>query len=74
LVILGGWKTCVVHTTTRNSDGRVWIVSTLSMKRETKCPESQLFVVVIGEVDEGGVGTPILPTLADVLDEFAINV
>jgi hypothetical protein len=41
------------------------------MKRVTKCPESQIFVVVIGEMDEGGVGMPILPTLVDVLENFA---
>ena len=40
LVILGGWKTCVVCTTIWNPYGRVCIVSTFSMKRETKCMES----------------------------------
>jgi hypothetical protein len=43
LVILGGWKTCVVCTTTRKLDGKVWIVSTLSMKRVARCLESQIF-------------------------------
>jgi len=32
--------------------------------------ESQHFVLVIGEVDKDEVGTHILPTISNVLDEF----
>jgi hypothetical protein len=40
LVILGRQKTCVVKTIAREPYGRVWIVSTLSMKREARHPMS----------------------------------
>jgi hypothetical protein len=72
-VILGGRKTYVVQATTRKPYGKVQSVSALSMKRVDRHPKSQLFVVVIGEVDGGGVGTPISPTLANVLDDFSYS-
>ena len=71
LMIFGGQNTCVVHPTTRKLDGNMWIVSTLNIKRAARHLESQLFVAIIGEVDEGGVGTPLLPSISNMLDEFA---
>jgi hypothetical protein len=53
-VILGGCKTCVVHTTTRKLDGKVWIIYALSMKMVPRDLLSHLFAIVVGEVDEGG--------------------
>jgi hypothetical protein len=42
------------------------------MKRLTYHPNSHLYVAtLIREVDKGGIGTPLPPTLVDVLDEFA---
>jgi hypothetical protein len=60
---------CCAHNK-RKPNERCANWSALSMKRVAWCPESQLYVVtLIGEVDEGGVGMPISPTLANVLDE-----
>jgi hypothetical protein len=59
-----------VHTIVRKLYGKVWIVSALSMKRESRFLESQIFVVFIGEVDEGGVGMSLSLALANALDKF----
>jgi hypothetical protein len=58
-------------TTTMKPDEKVWLVSTLSMKREAQCSESQLYITtLLGEVEEGYMGMYVPLALANVLDKF----
>jgi hypothetical protein len=59
-----------VCTIARNLDKKVQIVFALSMKRVAMHPESQLFVAVIEEMDESGVGMLVPLAIANVLDDF----
>jgi hypothetical protein len=59
-----------VHTTTRKSGGKVQLVFALSRKRVARHNGPHIYVEIVGEVQEDGVGTPVPPELTEFLGDF----
>jgi len=62
-----------VCKTVRNSNGKVQLVSTSSMKIVVSWNALQFYAGFFGEVQEDGVGTHVQPKLTNLLGHFAIS-
>jgi hypothetical protein len=70
MVIPGEQKAWVVCKTVRNSNGKVQLVSTLSMKIVVSWNALQFYAAFFGEVQEDGVGIHVQPKLTELVGSF----
>ena len=71
--IPGEQKAWVVCKTVRNSNGKVQLVSTSSMKIVVSWNALQFYAAFFGEVQEDGLGIHVQPNLIDLLGHFSIS-
>jgi hypothetical protein len=59
-----------VCTTARKYGGKVHLLFSLSMKRVVRQNGSHVYTIIVGEVQEDGMGTPFPPDLIDLFGDF----